>query len=68
MASEAFTLPTISNDHISVDEFLNITPGLIADESMDLIEQNRRLQQLAESTVVCWCVRACMCTFVRACA
>ncbi len=41
----------MSNDHISVDEFLGKIPGLIADESMHPIEKKRRLQQLAESTL-----------------
>ena len=41
----------MSNDHISVDEFLSQIPGLIADASMHPIEKKRRLQQLAENTL-----------------
>ena len=51
IASRRPSLPTSSNDHISVDEFLNTIPGLIADESMNPIEKKRRLQQLAENTL-----------------
>jgi hypothetical protein len=41
----------MSNDHISVDEFLSQIPSLIADASMHPIEKKRRLQQLAENTL-----------------
>jgi len=41
----------MSNDHISVDEFLSQIPGLIADASMHPIEKKRRLQQLSENTL-----------------
>ena len=51
IASRRPSLPTMSNDHISVDEFLNKISGFIADESMHPIEKKRRLQQLAKSTL-----------------
>ena len=50
-ASRRPSLPTMSNDHISVDEFLNKIPGLIVDESMHPMEKKWRLQQLSESTL-----------------